>query len=256
MVDAIEEVQKGLEALNAKKLEEKNELPSITPRPQILQPRSHERALSYGALPSERARQVSSASSKTAVERDITQEYVPPRGVNINTLPTRRKSSPPQHREPSPPSHIRPPSPKPVKQPSPIHRSPSPKAPSPKPPSEAKPPKMRQLETDKPPSPKTGKAVITVNNRPYTRLSTIGRGGSSKVYKVISPTTNKIYALKKVSFDKADASAIMGYKNEIRLLNRMAERDESKCIRLFDWESCDEKGYLLMVFYFWSELIS
>lgn len=72
------------------------------------------------------------------------------------------------------------------------------------------------------------------------------------MYKVISPQTNKIYALKKVSFDKADQSAISGYKNEIRLLNRMAEREsqnggESRCIRLFDWEICDEKGYLLMV---------
>ena len=72
------------------------------------------------------------------------------------------------------------------------------------------------------------------------------------MYKVISPQTNKIYALKKVSFDKADQSAIAGYKNEIRLLNRMAEREdqengESRCIRLFDWESCDGKGYLLMV---------
>jgi serine/threonine protein kinase len=90
-----------------------------------------------------------------------------------------------------------------------------------------------------------------VNSRPYTRLTTLGRGGSSKVYKVISPQTNKIYALKKVSFDKADQSAIAGYKNEIRLLNRMAEKEraggESLCIRLFDWESCDAKGYLLMV---------
>jgi len=72
------------------------------------------------------------------------------------------------------------------------------------------------------------------------------------VYKVISPQTNKIYALKKVSFDKADQTAIAGYKNEIRLLNRMAEREEasgvSHCIRLFDWETCDDKGYLLMVF--------
>jgi serine/threonine-protein kinase TTK/MPS1 len=71
------------------------------------------------------------------------------------------------------------------------------------------------------------------------------------VYKVISPTNNKIYALKKVSFDKADQSAIQGYKNEIRLLNRMAEKEsqgyESKCIKLFDWETCDDKGYLLMV---------
>jgi serine/threonine-protein kinase TTK/MPS1 len=73
------------------------------------------------------------------------------------------------------------------------------------------------------------------------------------VYKVISTQTNKIYALKKVSFDKADQSAISGYKNEIRLLNRMAEREdqrgggESRCIRLFDWEVCDDKGFLLMV---------
>jgi serine/threonine-protein kinase TTK/MPS1 len=71
------------------------------------------------------------------------------------------------------------------------------------------------------------------------------------VYKVIA-STNKIYALKKVSFDKADQSAIAGYKNEIRLLNRMAEREEqaggeSRCVRLFDWEVCDDKGYLLMV---------
>ena len=56
-----------------------------------------------------------------------------------------------------------------------------------------------------------------------------------------------------MSFDKADQSAIAGYKNEIRLLNRMADREsgqgggESRCIRLFDWESCDDKGYLLMV---------
>jgi serine/threonine-protein kinase TTK/MPS1 len=72
------------------------------------------------------------------------------------------------------------------------------------------------------------------------------------VYKVISPA-NKIYALKKVSFDKVDQSAIQGYKNEIRLLNRMAEKEkeaqtQSRCIRLYDWESCDDKGYLLMVF--------
>ena len=72
------------------------------------------------------------------------------------------------------------------------------------------------------------------------------------MYKVISPQTNKIFALKKVSFDKADQTAIAGYKNEIRLLNRMAEREsshggDSRCIRLFDWESCDDKGYLLMV---------
>lgn len=72
------------------------------------------------------------------------------------------------------------------------------------------------------------------------------------MYKVISATNNKIYALKKVSFDKADATAIAGYKNEIRLLNRMAEREsqsggDSRCIRLYDWESCDDKGYLLMV---------
>ena len=73
------------------------------------------------------------------------------------------------------------------------------------------------------------------------------------MYKVISPQTNKIFALKKVSLEKADQTAIAGYKNEIRLLNRMAEREkgspggESLCIRLFDWESCDAKGYLLMV---------
>ena len=255
MADAIEGVQKGLEALNARKVERDDEIP-----PSAIKAVSPRQISSHRESP-EQQRQT---TGRTSSERDITQEYIPPPGTVINTLSARRKSSPPHPKliPRSSPLATQPPRQlSPVDQPlhsvkslEPVQsqRPSSPIRPAQHQqvsPAFDKPPKMRVLDPDKSQSPKKLKAIITVNNRPYTRLSTIGRGGSSKVYKVISPQTNKIYALKKVSFDKADASAIMGYKNEIRLLNRMAERGgESKCIRLFDWESCDEKGYLLMVF--------
>ncbi|OLL27124.1 Serine/threonine-protein kinase mph1 [Neolecta irregularis DAH-3] len=100
------------------------------------------------------------------------------------------------------------------------------------------------LRTSTPPSSPKHKTTITLNDRTYTRLSIIGRGGSSKVFKVISPD-NKIYALKRVSFDKADNSAIQGYKNEIALLKKLAGHDE--IVRLYDSEINDHKGYLLML---------
>lgn len=85
---------------------------------------------------------------------------------------------------------------------------------------------------------------MQLHNRPFTRLDTIGRGGSSKVYKVMAPN-NKIYALKKVLFDKADQSAISGYINEINLLKRMAGHE--RIIKLFDSEVNHDKGFLIMV---------
>ncbi|KAF9909702.1 Dual-specificity kinase, spindle pole body (SPB) duplication and spindle checkpoint function [Linnemannia zychae] len=86
--------------------------------------------------------------------------------------------------------------------------------------------------------------VMMVNNRPYTRLAQVGKGGSSKVYKVLS-TTSKIMALKKVSFDNADRSTVEGFLNEVNLLRRLA--DNSRIIRLFDAEVNHAKGYLCLV---------
>ncbi|ORX93260.1 Pkinase-domain-containing protein [Basidiobolus meristosporus CBS 931.73] len=95
-----------------------------------------------------------------------------------------------------------------------------------------------------PPESRNPRSIILVNNRPFTRLEIIGRGGSSKVYKVMAPN-NKIYALKRVTFDSADKKTITGYINEIKLLNRLSKNE---CIiKLYDSEVNYDKGYLLMV---------
>ena len=89
------------------------------------------------------------------------------------------------------------------------------------------------------------KEVFYVNKRGFTRLAMIGRGGSSRVYKVIAPNS-KIFALKRVTFDRADAATIDGYINEIELLKRLVNND--RIITLHDSEVNREKGYLIMVF--------
>ncbi|KAG0279013.1 Dual-specificity kinase, spindle pole body (SPB) duplication and spindle checkpoint function, partial [Linnemannia exigua] len=86
--------------------------------------------------------------------------------------------------------------------------------------------------------------VVMVNNRPYTRLAQVGKGGSSKVYKVLS-TNSKIVALKKVSFENSDRSTIEGFLNEVKLLTRLV--NNSRIIRLFDAEVNHTKGYLSLV---------
>ncbi|KAK3826778.1 MAG: hypothetical protein J3R72DRAFT_457538 [Linnemannia gamsii] len=86
--------------------------------------------------------------------------------------------------------------------------------------------------------------VVMVNHRPYTRLAQVGKGGSSKVYKVLS-TNSKIMALKKVSFENSDRSTIEGFLNEVRLLTRLG--NNSRIIRLFDAEVNHAKGYLSLV---------
>ncbi|KAF9121591.1 Dual-specificity kinase, spindle pole body (SPB) duplication and spindle checkpoint function [Mortierella sp. 14UC] len=86
--------------------------------------------------------------------------------------------------------------------------------------------------------------VMMINNRPYTRLAQVGKGGSSKVYKVLS-TTSKIMALKKVSFENADRSTVEGFMNEVNLLKRLV--DNSRIIRLYDAEVNHAKGYLCLL---------
>ena len=93
----------------------------------------------------------------------------------------------------------------------------------------------------------TKKGTVTLNGRTYIRLDTIGRGGSSKVYKVMTSASSKFFALKKVSFDKADSSAIVGYKNEIALLRKLGADSSERIVRLYDFEVNDSKGYLMML---------
>ncbi|KAG8704894.1 Dual-specificity kinase, spindle pole body (SPB) duplication and spindle checkpoint function [Ceratobasidium sp. 423] len=84
------------------------------------------------------------------------------------------------------------------------------------------------------------------NKLEYTVVDCIGRGGSSKVYKVISPT-NKIYALKRVRLDsKVDEETMRGYVNEMQLLKRLDGNE--RIIKLIDSQAVGRGGrYLMMV---------
>lgn len=92
--------------------------------------------------------------------------------------------------------------------------------------------------------PVKSKSIIFVNSRPYNRLDLIGRGGSSKVFRVMDQN-NKMFALKKVHFDKADKNAIINFKDEIELLKKLSGHE--RIIKLYDSEINDTKGYLTMI---------
>jgi serine/threonine-protein kinase TTK/MPS1 len=62
----------------------------------------------------------------------------------------------------------------------------------------------------------------------------LGKGGSSKVYSVICPTKRIIYALKRVSLERADAETYQSYTNEIELLTRL--RGHDRVISLIDYQ--------------------
>ncbi len=74
---------------------------------------------------------------------------------------------------------------------------------------------------------------LVVSKKAYARLDLIGKGGSSRVYRVMN-NANEIYAIKRVSLDKTDAETMSGYMNEIALLKRL--NGNSRIIRLVDSE--------------------
>jgi serine/threonine-protein kinase TTK/MPS1 len=89
--------------------------------------------------------------------------------------------------------------------------------------------------------------TITVNKRMYHRLDLVGKGGSSRVYRVMSEKS-EVLAIKRVALDKADDETIQGYQNEISLLKRL--EGNSRIIRLVDSETkfaSGSKGTLLIV---------
>ncbi|ORX40395.1 kinase-like protein [Piromyces finnis] len=75
-------------------------------------------------------------------------------------------------------------------------------------------------------------------------LEQIGRGGTSKVYKVLSQE-GKILALKKIDINGSDKAAINGYVNEINLLNHL--KNNSRIIQLVDAEINRETNSIYMV---------
>ena len=90
--------------------------------------------------------------------------------------------------------------------------------------------------------------VLQVNRRAYARLDLIGKGGSSRVFRVLNHV-NELYAVKRVSLDKTDAETMSGYMNEIALLKRL--EGNNRIIRLIDSEvkpgPGGSKGHLLLV---------
>ncbi|EAS28842.3 TTK protein kinase [Coccidioides immitis RS] len=119
----------------------------------------------------------------------------------------------------------------------------TPRRPAPPPP-----PKMSVLETAtavagaaSSSQSKRKRAQVSINRKVYTRLDCIGRGGSSRVYRVMAENC-KIFALKRVHLEDVDPHALAGYKGEIDLLKKL--RNVGRVVQLFDWEINEEKHAL------------
>jgi serine/threonine-protein kinase TTK/MPS1 len=85
---------------------------------------------------------------------------------------------------------------------------------------------------------------IRVNGKLFTRMEIVGRGGSSKVWRVMAEN-GKVFALKRVSLEDADENAVRGYKGEIDLLKKLEGND--RVVRLLDYEMNEEKQTLSVV---------
>ncbi|EDO18418.1 hypothetical protein Kpol_1032p10 [Vanderwaltozyma polyspora DSM 70294] len=87
------------------------------------------------------------------------------------------------------------------------------------------------------------KSVVSVNGVEYEKIELLGRGGSSKVYKVKNVHNNKIFALKRVMFDEFDESSIDSFKGEIELLKKL--ENEKRVVTLIQHQM--ESGVLLLI---------
>ncbi len=86
--------------------------------------------------------------------------------------------------------------------------------------------------------------LLRVNGKTYTRIDSLGRGGSGKVYRV-SAENGKLLALKRVSLENLDDRVIKGYHGEIDLLQRLV--GVNRVIQLIDHEFNAEKKMLSLV---------
>jgi serine/threonine-protein kinase TTK/MPS1 len=86
--------------------------------------------------------------------------------------------------------------------------------------------------------------AMKLNGKTYTRLDILGRGGSSKVFRVMAEN-GSFYALKRVNLEDADINAIKGFKGEIDLLDKFKGND--RVVNLLDYEMNEEKQVLLVV---------
>lgn len=85
---------------------------------------------------------------------------------------------------------------------------------------------------------------MKVNGKCYTRLDSLGRGGSGKVYRVVADN-GKMFALKRVSIEGADETTVRGFKGEIDLLKKLSNVE--RVVTLYDYEMNEEKQVLSLV---------
>ncbi|XP_060076252.1 dual specificity protein kinase TTK-like [Ylistrum balloti] len=85
---------------------------------------------------------------------------------------------------------------------------------------------------------------ITVNGKQYWVLKLVGRGGSSKVYKVLDSNLEN-RAIKVVDLADANEQILEGYRNEIHLLERLQYC--SKVIKMYDYEYDEDNSKLYIV---------
>ncbi|KAI1403024.1 kinase-like protein [Hypoxylon fuscum] len=85
---------------------------------------------------------------------------------------------------------------------------------------------------------------MKVNGKCYTRLDSLGRGGSGKVYRVAADN-GKMFALKRVSIEGADEITVRGFKGEIDLLKKL--NSVERVVTLYDYEMNEEKQVLSLL---------
>ena len=85
--------------------------------------------------------------------------------------------------------------------------------------------------------------IIYVNGRPYRRVEELGRGGSSKVYKV-ADSNGCVFALKRVNC-AGDPSVMETFIGEVDLLRKLSGKP--RIIRMFDSEVLLNKRRLLIL---------
>ena len=90
-----------------------------------------------------------------------------------------------------------------------------------------------------------GKKYIQINGIKYLRLELIGKGGNSKVYKIISEK-NKIFALKKAKIKHFEIEYLHNCINEISILKVL--KNKHRIIQIQNADISLEKGMLFLVF--------
>lgn len=91
---------------------------------------------------------------------------------------------------------------------------------------------------------KSSRNYITVNGTTYARAGLLGKGGSSKVWRVLD-AKNAIYALKVVTLSQGDHETYHSFCNEIRLLEQLKGHD--RVISLIDSEVDEQNKRLSLV---------